>query len=147
MEAHRPFPIPCPVYLFHLAMSEFCLFTSNWLSKMFEFCELLSQVNQIQGEGDHWDLQFIASQTQLTNLDLHQCLNVARAQGCKSTPFGHWPLTKPKGREMRGGKTRKEFISVRPVLGRQCTGISKLSPKGQKYFQVSIGKLWARPDG
>lgn len=45
----------------------------------------------------------------------------ARAQECKSTrPWGHRHtrfshslMTKSKGREMRGGETKKELISVR----------------------------------
>ena len=39
------------------------------------------------------------------------------------------PLTKTKGQETTGGKTREEFISGRPTLGRQQTSVSKTVSK------------------
>ena len=32
MEAQGPFPIPCPMHLFHLAVPELYPFIINWLS-------------------------------------------------------------------------------------------------------------------
>ena len=65
---------------------------------------------------------------------------VARVQGYKSAwLYGSQtdqvrPLTTDqKAEKSKGGdETRKEFISVRPPLGKQWTNIS--NPKCQKYF-------------
>lgn len=55
-------------------------------------------------------------------------MTVTRVQRYKNTlpvsqspryiKFGHLPLTKSKHREINGGETGREFISVRPILGR-----------------------------
>lgn len=46
-----PFPMPCPVLLFHLAVPQLYPFLKSWQSskcKMVEFYELLQQINQTQ---------------------------------------------------------------------------------------------------
>ena len=57
-----------------------------------------------------------------------------RAPGFKQTRFDHSVLTKSKGREMRGGETRKECILVKPPSGRPRTSISRTVPNVPKIF-------------
>lgn len=68
----------------------------------------------------------------------------ARAPGSrdpKQTSCGHWPLTKPKGRETSGGEIRNKCISVRPTLRRQWTSVSKAVSKMLKIPLVSARKI------
>lgn len=75
------------------------------------------------------------------HLSLNLCFGEAGTQGCKSsvwgpkqTSFSPSVLTKSKGRETSGGKTRKDFISVRPTQGRQQTSVSTTVPKMLKIL-------------
>ena len=52
--------------------------------------------------------------------------------------------TKSKGRETRGGETRKKFISVMPTVGRQQSSISKMVSKLLKilpsFYAENVGQ-------
>lgn len=61
--------------------------------------------------------------------------------------FGYSPLAKSKGREMGGGETRTEFISVRPTLDGQWTKVTKTVSKVWKDFQVYIRKMGTKAGG
>ena len=55
-------------------------------------------------------------------------------QGARSARVSQSPLAKSKGRESRGGNTKKEFSSVRPTLGRQWTHLPKTVSKVLKIL-------------
>ena len=64
------------------------------------------------------------------------------ASGVPNRPgSAHLPLTKSKGRESSGGNTRKEFISVRPTLGRQLASVPKAVSKVLKIHPGYIRKI------
>ena len=58
--------------------------------------------------------------------------------GPRHTRFGHSPLTRSKGKETRGGETRKGFTSVRPTPEGHQTNISKTASKCLEHSQVSV---------
>lgn len=66
-----------------------------------------------------------------------------RAPGSKvpNDSFQPLALSKFKGREMNGGETRKEFISVRLTLKRKQTDVSKTVSKMLKIFKGYIRKI------
>ena len=51
------------------------------------------------------------------------------SRALKQTRISHLPLTKFKGRETGRGNTKEEFISARPMLGRQQTHMSGIVSK------------------
>lgn len=55
-------------------------------------------------------------------------------EGPKQTRLSHSSLIRPKGRDMSVDKTKKEFFSGRPTLGRWQTIISEMVPEMLKLL-------------
>lgn len=64
--------------------------------------------------------------------------------GPKHTRVGHSPLIKSKGKERRGGQTRKGFTSGRPTPEGHQTNISKMASKVPRILTGFCEEMWEK---